>query len=147
MGDTGGATGTADAVDGVNALVVIYDRNGGYVTGGGWLDSPPRALLSNPTLSGEPSFGFVSKYFKNATSPKGETGFDFLLAGFKFNALNFDPSLTGAAPRSRRSSCVQAHTGRGLDLLRDACGAAPARARPRWVVLGEELVHLEADEE
>jgi len=88
--DASGATGTADAVDGVNALVAIYDPDGGYVTGGGWLESPAGAYHANPSLAGKVSFGFVSKYLKNATNPKGETQFDFKLAGLSFNALNFD---------------------------------------------------------
>jgi hypothetical protein len=88
--DRSGATGSADAVDGVDDLVVVYDPSGGFVTGGGWLNSPAGALTSNPALTGKVNFGFVSKYFRNATNPRGETEFDFRLAGFTFNAVNFD---------------------------------------------------------
>lgn len=102
--DTTGATGSADAVDGVNDLVVVYDPNGGYVTGGGWVDSPAGALRTNPSLSGRVNFGFVSKYFRNATNPKGETEFDFRLAGFKFNALNFDYLVVSGAKAQYKGS-------------------------------------------
>jgi len=95
--DTSGVSSEADAVDGVNDLVVVYDPNGGYVTGGGWADSPAGALRSNPSVVGRVNFGFVSKYFGNATNPKGETEFDFRLAGFKFNALNFDYLVVSGA--------------------------------------------------
>ena len=46
---------------------------GGYVTGGGWIDSPAGALAANGSVTGKASFGFVSKYFKSAKNPKGET--------------------------------------------------------------------------
>src|SRR6185503_12077179 len=66
-----GGTGTADSVDGLTALVVIYDPNGGFVTGGGWINSPAGAYASNPSLTGKGNFGFVSKYEKGATIPTG----------------------------------------------------------------------------
>ncbi len=115
--DASGAAGTADAVDGVNALVVIYDPNGGYVTGGGWLDSPPGAYAADPALTGKVNFGFVSKYFKNATNPKGETEFDFRLANFKFNALNFDYLvISGARAQYKGMGKVNGDGGYGFIL-------------------------------
>jgi PKD repeat protein len=53
--------------------VVIYDPNGGFVTGGGWINSPPGAYTPNPNLSGKATFGFVSKYQKGANVPTGQT--------------------------------------------------------------------------
>jgi len=70
--------------------VVLYDPNGGYVTGGGSIASPAGALVANPALTGHADFGFVSKYFKSATNPKGETPFGLKIGAFRFNALNFD---------------------------------------------------------
>jgi len=90
VSDSSGATGIADAVGGVNALVVVYDPNGGFVSGGGWLDSAAGAYVADRTLTGKANFGFVSKYFKSATNPKGETEFDFRTGNFNFNSLNFD---------------------------------------------------------
>lgn len=53
--------------------VVVYDPNGGFVTGGGWINSPAEAC---PVLCegawGRANFGFVSKYQKGATVPIGE---------------------------------------------------------------------------
>ena len=71
--DESGTVGIADSVDGVNSLVVVYDPSGGYVTGGGWFESPRGALAATPDLTGRVNFGLVSKYFKNAKAPKGET--------------------------------------------------------------------------
>jgi hypothetical protein len=87
---SGGVTSTSDTVGGADALVVVYDPAGGYVTGGGTFFSPAGAYAAEPDLTGKIGFGFVSKYFKNATNPKGETELDFHVGSFKFNALNFD---------------------------------------------------------
>jgi hypothetical protein len=115
--DTSGAIGTADAVDGVNSLVVIFDPNGGFVTGGGWLDSPAGALVASPSTTGKVNFGFVSKYFRNATNPKGETEFDFRLANFKFNALNFDYlAISGARAQYKGLGKVNGDGGYGFIL-------------------------------
>jgi len=107
-----GLTGTSDVVDGVNDVVVVYDPNGGYVTGGGWLDSPAGALTSWPTLAGKVNFGFVSKYSRSATNPKGETEFDFAFANWKFNALNFDYlAVSGARAQYKGTGKVNGYGG------------------------------------
>ena len=55
-----------DALDNVGApecaFLVAYDPSGGFVTGGGWIDSPAGAYAPDPTLTGKANFGFVSKY-------------------------------------------------------------------------------------
>jgi hypothetical protein len=72
------------------AIVVIYDPNGGYTYGGGWFASPPGALMSDPTATGKGNFGFTVNYYKNATLPKGETQFEFKVGTLEYNALNFE---------------------------------------------------------
>ena len=60
--------------------VVVYNPQGGFVTGGGWIYSPQGScLLSNYTqqTEGRASFGFVAKYQKGANVPSGETQFQF----------------------------------------------------------------------
>ena len=68
------------------AQVVVYDPSGGFVTGGGWINSPAGAYTPNPSLSGKATFGFVSKYLKGATVPTGETEFNFQVASFDFHS-------------------------------------------------------------
>src|SRR6266404_843447 len=46
-----GASGTADTVGGLPAMVVIYDPSGGWVTGGGWINSSAGAYVANPSLT------------------------------------------------------------------------------------------------
>jgi PKD repeat protein len=70
--------------------VVIYDPNGGFVTGGGWINSPLGAYTPDPTLTGKATFGFVSKYQKGASVPTGNTEFQFHVAGMNFRSTSYD---------------------------------------------------------
>jgi hypothetical protein len=73
-------------VGGVTAMVVIYDPNAGFVTGGGWINSPAGAYPANPTLTGKANFGFVSKYKKGANVPDGNTEFQFKAGDINFHS-------------------------------------------------------------
>jgi PKD repeat protein len=85
--DDGGLSGTATALQ----YLVIYDPNGGFVTGGGWINSPAGAYPANSTLSGRANFGFVSKYQKGTNMPPvGETEFQFQVASFNFHSTSYD---------------------------------------------------------
>jgi hypothetical protein len=70
--------------------VVVYDPNGGFVTGGGWIVSPAGALASNTALTGRANFGFVSKYAKGANVPTGETEFNFQVGNFNFHSTVYE---------------------------------------------------------
>lgn len=74
--------------DGTTSYIVIYDPDGGFVTGGGWIHSPENAFIPNPGLTGKATFGFVSKYVKGKSIPEGQTEFQF-----KAGDLNFHSSL------------------------------------------------------
>ncbi|MHA2312873.1 MAG: PKD domain-containing protein [Candidatus Thorarchaeota archaeon] len=65
---------------------VIYDPSAGFVTGGGWIDSPPGAYVPDPSLSGKANFGFVSKYRKGSTEPTGNTEFQFKAGDLNFHS-------------------------------------------------------------
>jgi PKD repeat protein len=69
-----------------DAFVVIYDPNGGFVTGGGWIWSPQGAYTLNPSVEGRANFGFVSKYKKGANLPEGNTEFQFNAGGLNFHS-------------------------------------------------------------
>jgi hypothetical protein len=71
-------------------FVVIYDPNAGYVTGGGWIESPPGAYPVNPSLTGKAHFGFVSRYQQGKSTPDGNTQFDFKMADLKFKSTSYD---------------------------------------------------------
>ena len=70
-------------------IVVVYDLSGGFVTGGGWIWSPPTAYKPDPDLEGKANFGFVSKYKKGATVPTGQTEFVFKTADLNFHSSSY----------------------------------------------------------
>jgi hypothetical protein len=70
--------------------VVIYDPNGGFVTGGGWINSPAGAYRADVTLTGKAIFGFESKYQKGATIPGGNTEFKFQAGNMNFKSSNYE---------------------------------------------------------
>lgn len=55
------------------AIFVVYDVNGGFVNGGGWIDSQAGAYTADSTAVGKAKFGFVSKYHIGAQVPTGKT--------------------------------------------------------------------------
>jgi hypothetical protein len=83
--DKDGGSDSATATD----YVIVFDPEGGFVTGGGWIDSPTGAFAPDPALSGRASFGFVSKYKRGATVPTGETEFQFRVADLNFHSESY----------------------------------------------------------
>ena len=78
-------------------FVVIYDAAAGFVTGGGWINSPPGAYAGDPALSGRATFGFVSKYLRGATTPSGNTEFQFRSGNLYFHSSSYDWLVVGGA--------------------------------------------------
>jgi Calx-beta domain-containing protein len=75
------------------ALVVVYDPSGGFVTGGGWIQSATGSCPGCPTgldVGGKASFGFVSKYQKGANVPSGNTEFQYQAGDLRFKATSFE---------------------------------------------------------
>lgn len=69
--------------------IVIYDPSAGFVTGGGWINSPAGAYIPDQSLAGKASFGFVAKYQKGLTVPTGNTEFQFHTAGLNFKSTSY----------------------------------------------------------
>ena len=70
--------------------VVVYDPSGGFVTGGGLLDSPAGAYKPDPSLVGKAHFAFVSKYAKGSTVPTGSTSFRFVAGGLELESKAYE---------------------------------------------------------
>jgi hypothetical protein len=83
-----GQSGTANTVGGLSDILVIFDPSAGFVTGGGWINSPAGALVSNPTVTGKANFGFNAKY--HGTTPDGQAEFQFQSGNFNFHATSVD---------------------------------------------------------
>jgi hypothetical protein len=78
------------AQDTACTYAVVYDSSAGFVTGGGWIDSPAGAYRPDPSLTGKANFGFVSKYKKGADTPAGNTEFQFHAAELNFHSSSYD---------------------------------------------------------
>jgi hypothetical protein len=73
-----------------DAYLPVYDPEGGFVTGGGWITSPEGALVANPSATGKANFGFVSKYKKGSNTVDGNTEFQFQAGGLNFKSSSHD---------------------------------------------------------
>lgn len=71
-------------------MVAVFDPDGGFVTGGGWIDSPAGAYVNDPSLTGKATFGFVSKYKKGASVPTGNTQFRFKAGDLSFSSTTYE---------------------------------------------------------
>lgn len=74
----------------VSRSVVVYDPSAGFVTGSGWIESPPGAFKDDLTTAGRATFGFVSQYQKGAKVPTGTTEFHFQSANLGFHSDAYD---------------------------------------------------------
>ena len=97
--DETGATGSA-----VFDYVVVYDSSGGFVTGGGWINSPPGAYPANPSLVGRANFGLVAKYQNGTSAPQGTTEFQFQAADFNFHSLDYEWLVVAGARAQYRGT-------------------------------------------
>ena len=70
--------------------IVIYDPEGGFVTGGGTIYSPAGAYKPSPASEGRANFGFVSKYVKNNSLPIGSTEFQFQAGDLNFKSTSYE---------------------------------------------------------
>jgi len=81
--------------------VVVYDPDGGFVTGGGWFNSPGGAYAPAPTVSGKATFGFMAKYLSGRTVPDGNTEFQLKSANLSFKSVGSYEWLTVAGARAQ----------------------------------------------
>jgi hypothetical protein len=114
--DNTGQTSWVDTAGDVEAIVVIYDPNGGYTIGGGYISVLAGSYPADPSKTGKLSFGFNSKY-TNATNPKGETQIQFAMGGLEFNALNYDYlAISGARAQFRGFGKLNGESGYNFTL-------------------------------
>lgn len=71
-------------------FLAVYDLEEGFVTGGGWIDSPAGAYAPDPSLIGRANFGFVSRYKRGADVPGGQTEFQFRVADMNFHSGSYE---------------------------------------------------------
>ena len=86
--------------------LVVFEADGGFVHGSGWLPSPRGACRADPSLSGRASFDFVSKAARSHADAKGKARFVFRAPGASFTSTELDE------PRVRGASAQYQGTGR-----------------------------------
>ena len=91
-----------DSGQSVFQFIIVYDPDGGFVSGCGWFNSPAGAYTDNDQLAGRATFGFVSKYDRRAGVPEGETEFHFVAASFfKFHSDTYEWLVVAPEHRAR----------------------------------------------
>jgi len=99
----------------VESYVVVYDPSAGFVTGGGWIDSPAGAYGADAALTGKANFGFVSKYKDGQSVPEGSTQFGFHSGVLDFRSDSYHwLVVTGAKAIYKGSGSVNGESGYGF---------------------------------
>ncbi|GAA4315764.1 hypothetical protein GCM10023115_26410 [Pontixanthobacter gangjinensis] len=99
----------------VHDYVVIYDPNGGFVTGGGWIESPENAYTADPTLTGRANFGFNAKYKSgknNVAEVDGKTNFQFKAGDLHFKSSSHEDMslvISGSKATYRGIGSINGH--------------------------------------
>jgi hypothetical protein len=129
-----------------SVMVVVFDPSAGFVTGGGWIDSPPGAYTPDPTLTGKATFGFVSKYQKGAVVPIGQTEFQFQVADFTFHSSSYQWLVVtgGGKAQYKGTGTVNGVAGYGflLTATDGAIAGGPDKFRIKiWEIATDTLVY------
>lgn len=96
-------------------FIVVYDPDAGFVTGGGWINSPPGAYAPDPTLTGSANFGLVAKYKKGAEVPTGSTEFQFQAGALNFHSNAYQwLVVAGARAQFKGEGTVNGGSGYGF---------------------------------
>lgn len=85
----------------VYQYMVVYDPAAGFVTGGGWFNSPADAYKNDPSMQGQATFGFVSRYKKGATVPTGNTAFGFTAGDLYFQSTSYEWLVVTGSDQAR----------------------------------------------
>ena len=110
--------------------VVVYDPNGGYITGSGWFNSPAGAYRPQPSLEGRVNFGFVSKYKKGTTVPDGNTQFLYRMGNLSFHSTAYEwLVISGAKGQYKGSGTINGTGNYGFILTATDGGKRPDRLR------------------
>ncbi len=73
------------------AYMPVYDPDGGFVTGGGWINSPAGAYVADLAAIGKANFGFNAKYKKGKSDVDGNTEFQFKAGNLNFKSQMHEP--------------------------------------------------------
>jgi hypothetical protein len=97
---------------------VVYDPNGGFVTGGAQIASATGALRTAPSASGQAGLGFFAKYQKDtSTVPMGELNFELPAGNFNVHSDKYQwIAVAGSKATLRGTALVNQVTGYSFQL-------------------------------
>lgn len=122
--------------------VVVYDPSAGFVTGGGWINSPAGAYAADPELTGKATFGFVSKYVKGATVPTGNTEFQFHAGSLNFSSTSYEwPVVQGSSSKATYKGAGTVNGAGGYGFLLSAIDGSPDKFRIKIWQLGGSVIY------
>ncbi|TQM57293.1 vWA domain-containing protein [Humibacillus xanthopallidus] len=122
-------------------FVVVFDPDGGFVTGGGWITSPAGAYPADPGASGRANFGFVSKYQKGATVPTGSTEFQFQAGNLNFHSSDYQ-WLVVAGTKAQYKGTGSVNGVSGYSFMLTATDGSPDRLRMKiWKTSDSTIVY------
>lgn len=70
-------------------FLIVYQPDGPFVTGGGWIVSPAGAYAEKPEIEDRATFGLVAKY-NDDDAPTGQIEFNFSKARMNFHSKSYD---------------------------------------------------------
>jgi hypothetical protein len=76
--------------DSTSAIAPVYDPSTGFITGGGWIDSPRGAYPADSTVCGKINYGFNAKYQKKGDVPNGQTEFNCKIGNLNFHSSSYE---------------------------------------------------------
>jgi hypothetical protein len=129
-------------IEDVSAYIVVYDPNGGFVTGGGWINSLPGFYRLNTAAQGKANFGFVSKYQPGRTVPTGNTEFQFHAGDLNFKSTVYEwLVVAGTKAMYKGEGTIAGRTG-VYGFLLSAIDGSPDKFRIKiWEKTSEDVVY------
>ena len=123
--------------------VVVYDASAGWITGGGWIDSPVGAYAPAASVSGKLTFGFVAKYQTSSVSiPNGNAEFKLSLARLDFRSSTLDwMVVTGSTAHLQGSGTLNGTGDYGFSIAANDGSAADAIRIRIWNRVTGDLVY------
>ena len=123
------------ACDTNQTSVVVYDPSAGFVTGGGWIDSPPGSCgpgapdgVCAGDATGRANFGFVARYTRGANVPDGQTEFAFQAGNLRFHSDAYEWLVVSGQDRAQFKGTGSINGLGGFQFLLTAYDGADAGA-------------------
>ncbi len=90
VNDNLGGISIVDSNGGLKEIVIAYDANGGFVTGGGWINSPAGAYTADPSLDGQGQLRLRLEVQEGRDRAGGETEFQFHAGNLNFKSTSYE---------------------------------------------------------